>query len=56
MRLHAVEHALDIVGIGAVAAEQPVPAEQPEIAGRLTGCFGTVRDLVRIGEAGSARG
>ena len=54
MRLDAVQDLLDDRRIGAVAADEPVLAEEPDVARPADGSLGRLRDLVGIGEAGRA--
>jgi len=54
MRLDAVQRVADHERVGAIAADQPVPAEQPDIAKRAYGICRRLRRFVRIGEAAAA--
>ncbi len=51
VRLDTAEHALDVRGDGAVAAEETVPAEQPQIARLGDRVLGQRRRVVGIGQA-----
>src|SRR5580700_5562106 len=50
VRLDSAEHALDVRRDRAVAAEEAVPAEEPQIARLRHGMLGSRRRLVRVGE------
>ena len=47
----AAEHALDVGRHRAVAAEQSVPAEEPQVAGLRDRMLGSLRRLVRVGQS-----
>ena len=54
MRLHGAEHLADIRRRRAVAAQQAMIAEEPDIAGNRDRLLGQLRHLVGIGQAGIA--
>src|SRR5207248_761982 len=54
MWLDAVEHAVDGSSIGAVAADEPMGAEEPEVAIAAHGLQRNVRYGIGIGEAAPA--
>ena len=51
MRLHAIQDLPNIVGGGAVAAEQAMRSEQPEISGSADRLVGQGRDVVGVGKS-----
>ncbi|WP_352966166.1 hypothetical protein, partial [Mesorhizobium sp. M1312] len=55
VRLHTIQRPLHVGRVGAVAANQPVPAEEPDIAGEGGWLLRRVRDLIRIGQPGRAQ-
>lgn len=50
MRLHPIEHLLDVSRVGAVAAQETMLAQEPYIAGEVDGICRRLGNVIRVSQ------